>query len=62
MIRKEIKCKTIFFCHNMIWKLFHDQSRHNSQDFDKFSLDDVDVAFDKIIQLEYSQPVVLKGW
>ncbi|RUS90562.1 hypothetical protein EGW08_001650 [Elysia chlorotica] len=37
------------------------QSRHNSQDFDKFSLDDVDVAFDKIIQLEYSQPVDLKG-
>ncbi|XP_059147975.1 cleavage and polyadenylation specificity factor subunit 2-like [Physella acuta] len=37
------------------------QSRHNSQDFDKFTLDDVDVAFDKIIQLEYSQTITLKG-
>ncbi|GFO32279.1 cleavage and polyadenylation specificity factor subunit 2-like [Plakobranchus ocellatus] len=37
------------------------QSRHNSQDFNKFTLDDVDVAFDKIIQLEYSQSIVLKG-
>jgi len=37
------------------------QSRHNSQDFDKFTLDDVDVAFDKIQQLEYSQVITLKG-
>uniref|UniRef100_A0A2C9KE52 Cleavage and polyadenylation specificity factor subunit 2 n=1 Tax=Biomphalaria glabrata TaxID=6526 RepID=A0A2C9KE52_BIOGL len=37
------------------------QSRHNSQDFDKFTLDDVDVAFDKILQLEYSQTITLKG-
>lgn len=37
------------------------QSRHNYEDFDLFSLDDVDAAFDKIIQLKYSQHVSLKG-
>ncbi|BFZ11972.1 hypothetical protein BsWGS_15011 [Bradybaena similaris] len=37
------------------------QSRHNSQDFDKFTLDEVDAAFDRIIQLEYSQTITLKG-
>lgn len=37
------------------------QSRHNAEDFDIFTLDDVDAAFDKIIQLKYSQTVTLKG-
>ncbi|XP_035228825.1 cleavage and polyadenylation specificity factor subunit 2-like, partial [Stegodyphus dumicola] len=37
------------------------QSRHNTEDFDLFTLDDVDAAFDKIIQLKYSQTINLKG-
>ncbi|XP_054716090.1 cleavage and polyadenylation specificity factor subunit 2-like [Uloborus diversus] len=37
------------------------QSRHNTEDFDLFTLDDVDAAFDKIIQLKYSQTISLKG-
>uniref|UniRef100_T1J0U4 Cleavage and polyadenylation specificity factor subunit 2 n=1 Tax=Strigamia maritima TaxID=126957 RepID=T1J0U4_STRMM len=37
------------------------QSRHNSEEFDLFTLDDVDAAFDKIIQLKYNQSVSLKG-
>ncbi|XP_059486908.1 probable cleavage and polyadenylation specificity factor subunit 2 [Neocloeon triangulifer] len=37
------------------------QSRTNMEDFDIFSLDDVDAAFDKIIQLKYNQTVALKG-
>ncbi|XP_074663107.1 cleavage and polyadenylation specificity factor subunit 2-like [Tubulanus polymorphus] len=37
------------------------QSRHNTEDFDVFTLDDVDAAFDKIIQLKYSQTVTLRG-
>lgn len=31
------------------------------EDFDTFTLDDVDAAFDKIIQLKYNQSVALKG-
>lgn len=37
------------------------QSRHNTTDFEIFTLDDVDHAFDKIIQLKYSQTAHLKG-
>lgn len=37
------------------------QSRHNTEEFDLFTLDDVDAAFDKIIQLKYNQSVGLKG-
>ena len=37
------------------------QSRNNTEDFEVFTLDDVDAAFDKIIQLKYSQSVSLKG-
>uniref|UniRef100_A0A672SAI2 Cleavage and polyadenylation specificity factor subunit 2 n=1 Tax=Sinocyclocheilus grahami TaxID=75366 RepID=A0A672SAI2_SINGR len=37
------------------------QSRHNTEDFTLFTLDDVDSAFDKIQQLKYSQIVNLKG-
>uniref|UniRef100_A0A8C1K0V6 Cleavage and polyadenylation specificity factor subunit 2 n=1 Tax=Cyprinus carpio TaxID=7962 RepID=A0A8C1K0V6_CYPCA len=36
-------------------------SRHNTEDFTLFTLDDVDSAFDKIQQLKYSQIVNLKG-
>jgi len=31
------------------------------EEFDIFSLDDVDAAFDKIIQLKYNQTIALKG-
>lgn len=37
------------------------QSRRNQEDFNLFSLDDVDAAFDKVIQLKYNQTVILKG-
>lgn len=37
------------------------QSRHNCEDFDLFTLDDVDAAFDLIIQVKYLQTVQLKG-
>lgn len=37
------------------------QSRQNYEEFDVFSLDDVDAAFEKIIQLKYNQPVQLEG-
>lgn len=33
----------------------------NMEEFDIFSLDDVDAAFDKIIQLKYNQTISLKG-
>uniref|UniRef100_A0A1B0GEA0 Cleavage and polyadenylation specificity factor subunit 2 n=1 Tax=Glossina morsitans morsitans TaxID=37546 RepID=A0A1B0GEA0_GLOMM len=36
-------------------------SHFNMYDFDLFSLDDVDAAFDKIIQLKYNQTFSLKG-
>ncbi|XP_046847920.1 cleavage and polyadenylation specificity factor subunit 2-like [Xenia sp. Carnegie-2017] len=37
------------------------QSHHNYEDFELFSLDDVDAAFENIVQLKYSQHVNLKG-
>ncbi|XP_047136980.1 cleavage and polyadenylation specificity factor subunit 2 isoform X1 [Hydra vulgaris] len=37
------------------------QSHVNNQDFAHYTLDEVDAAFDKIIQLKYSQHVSLKG-
>ncbi len=37
------------------------QSRHNTEEFDLFTLDDVDAAFDKITQLKFNQSVSLKG-
>ena len=37
------------------------QSRKNSEEFDLFTLDDVDKAFDNIIQVKYAQSVQLKG-
>ena len=37
------------------------QSRKNSEEFDLFTLDDVDKAFDNIIQVKYAQTVQLKG-
>ncbi|XP_058117782.1 probable cleavage and polyadenylation specificity factor subunit 2 isoform X1 [Anopheles coustani] len=36
-------------------------SHYNMYDFDLFSLDDVDAAFDKIVQLKYNQSVAMKG-
>ncbi|XP_073989690.1 probable cleavage and polyadenylation specificity factor subunit 2 [Rhodnius prolixus] len=37
------------------------QSRYNNEDFTIFNLDDVDAAFDKIVQLKYNQTARLKG-
>ena len=37
------------------------QARHSIEDFDKFSLDEVDLCFEKMTQLKYSQTVNLKG-
>lgn len=37
------------------------QSLCNVEDFNLFSLDDVDAAFDKVIQVKYNQIVPLKG-
>ncbi|XP_058801981.1 probable cleavage and polyadenylation specificity factor subunit 2 [Phymastichus coffea] len=37
------------------------QSRHNMEDFTLFTLDDVDAAFDKIVQLKYNQSISMKG-
>merc|ERR1719239_1735765 len=37
------------------------QARHNTEDFELFSLVEVDLAFDKITQLKYNQSVSLKG-
>lgn len=36
-------------------------SRYNAEDFKLFDLDDVDNAFDKVVQLKYSQSIPLKG-
>jgi len=33
----------------------------NEEDFNLFNLDDVDAAFDKVIQVKYNQIVSLKG-
>lgn len=37
------------------------QARHNIEEFDLFTLDEVDASFEKITQLKYSQSVQLKG-
>lgn len=37
------------------------QSMYNMEEFNLFTLDDVDAAFDKIIQLKYNQSINLKG-
>uniref|UniRef100_A0A023F389 Cleavage and polyadenylation specificity factor subunit 2 n=2 Tax=Triatoma infestans TaxID=30076 RepID=A0A023F389_TRIIF len=37
------------------------QSRYNMQDFTIFDLDDVDAAFDKVVQLKYNQTVSMRG-
>ncbi|XP_018322472.1 probable cleavage and polyadenylation specificity factor subunit 2 [Agrilus planipennis] len=37
------------------------QSHYNMENFELFTLDDVDAAFDKIIQLKYNQSISLKG-
>ncbi|XP_063705620.1 probable cleavage and polyadenylation specificity factor subunit 2 [Culicoides brevitarsis] len=42
-----------------IYDLF--MSHFNMYDFDLFTLDDVDTAFDRITQLKYNQSVALKG-
>jgi len=41
--------------------IFFSQSLCNVEDFDLFNLDDVDAAFDKVIQVKYNQIVSLKG-
>jgi len=37
------------------------QARHNIEDFELFTLDEVDLSFEKITQLKYNQTVNLKG-
>lgn len=37
------------------------QSRNNYEDFNLFSLDDIDNAFEKITQVKYQEPISLKG-
>uniref|UniRef100_A0A6V7ING6 Cleavage and polyadenylation specificity factor subunit 2 n=1 Tax=Bracon brevicornis TaxID=1563983 RepID=A0A6V7ING6_9HYME len=37
------------------------QSHYNMEEFDLFTLDDVDAAFDRIVQLKYNQSVSMKG-
>ncbi|GAU88227.1 hypothetical protein RvY_00967 [Ramazzottius varieornatus] len=37
------------------------QSRHDYEDFQMFTLDHIDTAFDKITQVKYNQTVILKG-
>ncbi len=56
----DITCKKVYCIHVTITAV-RLQSRHNSADFDLFSLDDVDSAFDQVIQVKYSQTVQLKG-
>lgn len=36
-------------------------SHYNMYDFDLFTLDDVDTAFDRIILLKYNQSISMKG-
>lgn len=60
--RREIVLDVMFlFCGYIMPFIMSVQSRHNSQDFTVFTLDDVDAAFDKVLQLKYSQTVSLKG-
>lgn len=37
------------------------QSQYNMKEFCIFSLDDVDVTFEKMVQLKYNQSIPLKG-
>ncbi|KAK9497112.1 hypothetical protein O3M35_004488 [Rhynocoris fuscipes] len=37
------------------------QSKFNNEEFTTFNLDDVDAAFDKVIQLKYNQTIAMKG-
>ncbi|XP_050438409.1 probable cleavage and polyadenylation specificity factor subunit 2 [Adelges cooleyi] len=37
------------------------QSLYNVEDFELFNLDDVDAAFDKVVQVKYNQVITLKG-
>lgn len=37
------------------------QSKHDYEDFDLFTLDHIDEAFDKITQVKYNQTISLKG-
>jgi len=37
------------------------QARHNIEEFDLFTLDEVDLSFEKITQLKHNQPFNLKG-
>jgi cleavage and polyadenylation specificity factor subunit 2 len=50
-------------CHKMGQMFLYDHflSRQQSSDFDVFTLDDVDLAFQRMRQLKYQQQVKLKG-
>jgi len=51
-INSKNRIKTQFICL---------KSRSSSEEFDLFSLDDIDASFEKIQQLKYSQTISLKG-
>ena len=68
MMDREISCKDHcekrpFEPYWIVYQVLssHFQSRNNTEEFTVFTLDDVDAAFDKIVQLKYSQSVSLKG-
>ena len=54
---------------SLIWKvnffiflhIFPYKARHNIEEFDLFTLDEVDASFEKITQLKYNQSVQLRG-
>ena len=58
---KEKVEKSMTFFERQILTFVSLQARHSIEDFDKFSLDEVDLCFEKMTQLKYSQTVNLKG-
>ena len=64
-LRHEIKCPVyatvpVYKMGQLFMYDLH-QSHHNMEEFNIFSLDDVDEAFDMITQLKYNQTVPFKG-
>ncbi|OQR70465.1 putative cleavage and polyadenylation specificity factor subunit 2 isoform 2 [Tropilaelaps mercedesae] len=64
-LRHEIKCPVyatvpVYKMGQLFMYDLH-QSRHNMENFEEFSLDDVDEAFDMITQLKYNQSVIFQG-
>ena len=49
------------FLNELEWTWILIQARHNIEEFDLFTLDEVDASFEKITQLKYNQSIQLKG-